>query len=75
MIMGLNEVSESYLSIKYGKITEEEFLVLKLRYDLDYKKYWTYGENPPKYGIISMDEFKKRLKNSTPEFFKKYGEI
>lgn len=60
---------------KFDKITEEEFLILKQRYDKDYKKYWTHSNNPPKYGIISMDEFKKRLKNSTTEFFKKYGEI
>lgn len=73
--MELNETSERDILIEYEKITEKEFLILKKRYDEDFTKYWTYGKNPPKYGIISMDEFKKRLKNSTPEFFKKYGKI
>lgn len=73
--MGFDKVSESNILKRYETITDEEFLILKKRYDEDFTKYWTYGKNPPKYGIISMDEFKKRLKNSTPEFFKKYGEI
>lgn len=73
--MGLDQDSKSNLLLQYEKITEEEFLILKQKYDMNYKKYWTHGNNPPKYAIISMDEFKKRLLNSTPEFFKKYGEI
>lgn len=66
---------KSYVLEKFDKITEGDFLILKQRYDEDFKKHWTHSNNPPKYGIISMDEFKKRLINSTPEFFKKYGEI
>lgn len=73
--MELDEMTNNDLLKKYEKIRNEDFLILKGRYDEDYKKYWTYGNNSPKYGIISMDEFKKRLKNSTPDFFKKYGEI
>lgn len=55
------------------KISETQLVKLKERYDKDFIKYWTAGNNPPKFNAISMEEFKKRLEN--PEFFEKYGRL
>lgn len=63
------------ISEGYSKLTEEDLLVLKKKYDTDYDNYWTSKNKPPKFGHISMEEFKKRLKNSSIDFFKKYGEL
>ena len=62
-------------SEKYAKLTEEDLLVLKKKYDTVYDNYWTSKNKPPKFSHISMEEFKKRLKNSSLDFFKKYGEL
>jgi hypothetical protein len=56
-----------------NKISESQLLKLKERYDKAFIKYWTAGNNPPKFNPISMEEFKKRLDN--PEFFEKYGRL
>jgi hypothetical protein len=63
------------ISEKYAKLTEEDLLVLKKKYDADYDNYWTSKNKAPKFGHISMEEFKKRLRNSSIDFFKKYGEL
>lgn len=63
------------ISEGYAKLTEEDLLVLKKKYDADYDNYWTSKNKPPKFGHISMEEFKKRLRNSSIDFFKKYGEL
>ena len=46
----------------------------KKRYDKDYSDYWTAGNNPPKFGNISTEEFEKRIMNDD-EFAKKWGEL
>lgn len=70
-----NDDSKCLVYEKFSKLTDEDFTVLKNRYDVAFEKYWTYGNNPPKFSRISMNEFKERLKNSSIDFFKKYGEI
>lgn len=50
---------------------EEELLILKKKYDESFIKYWTSGDNPPKFQPISLNEFRKRLKQLW--FYKKYG--
>lgn len=65
----------SIISEEYSKLTDEDLLVLKKKYDADFANYWTSKNKPPKFGHISMGEFKKRLKNSSIDFFKKYGEL
>lgn len=47
-----------------NKISEEQLVNLKKRYDEDFVCYWTAGSKPPKFRPISMDEFKNRLKNT-----------
>lgn len=54
-----------------NKISEEQLVKLKKRYDEDFIRYWTAGNNPPKFRTFPMEEFKNRLKNQG--FFKKYG--
>ena len=56
-----------------NKIPESQLIKLKERYDKDFTKYWTAGNKPPKFKVISLFEFKKRLKK--PEFFEKYGRL
>ena len=73
--MMTNNDSKCLVYEKFIKLTDEDFTVLKNRYDVAFEKYWTYGNNPPKFSRISMNEFKERLKNSSIDFFKKYGEI
>ena len=72
---GNERLINSKISEGYAKLTEEDLLELKQRYDTDYDNYWTSKNKPPKFGHIYMEEFKKRLKNSSIEFFKKYGEL
>jgi len=52
---------------------EAELLLLKKQYDIDYLQYWTAGNKPPKFGPITMEEFRERLKK--PEFFEEYGRL
>lgn len=73
--MGINNDSKSSILEKYNNLTDNDFIILKSRYDTEFEKYWTYGNNSPKFNIISMEEFKQRLKKSPIDFFKKYGEI
>jgi hypothetical protein len=54
-----------------NKISEEQLVNLKKRYDEDFVRYWTAEGKPPKFRPISMGEFKNRLKK--PDFFKKFG--
>lgn len=72
---GNEKFINSKISERYAKLTEDDLLVLKKKYDSDYDNYWTSKNKPPKFDHISMEEFKKRLKNSSIEFFKKYGEL
>jgi hypothetical protein len=72
---GNERLINSKISEGYAKLTEEDLLELKQRYDTDYDNYWTSKNKPTKFGHIYMEEFKKRLKNSSIEFFKKYGEL
>lgn len=72
---GNEKFINSKISERYAKLTEDDLLVLKKKYDTDYDNYWTSKNKPPKFSHISMEEFKKRLKNSTIDFFKKYGEL
>lgn len=65
----------SIISEEYSKLTDEDLLVLKKKYDADFANYWSSKNNPPKFGNISMEEFKKRLKNSSIDFFVKYGKL
>lgn len=44
-----------------------------MRYDKDLIKYWNTGNNPPKFYLKSMEEYKNRLEN--PEFVVKYGRL
>jgi thymidylate synthase len=46
----------------------------KKRYDENYSKYWTAGNNSPKFANISTKEFEKRIINSD-EFANKWGEL
>jgi thymidylate synthase len=46
----------------------------KKNYDKHFSKYWTAGDNPPKYDNISNEEFEKRIKTDE-EFAKKWGEL
>jgi hypothetical protein len=62
-----NQTFEDFID----SIPEHILIPLKEKYDIDFKKYWTSGTNPPKFGIISMGEFRNRLKNI--DFYKKYG--
>ena len=52
---------------------EAELLLLKKKYDIDYLQYWTAGNKPPKFGPITMEEFRERLKK--PQFFEIYGRL
>jgi hypothetical protein len=52
---------------------EAELLLLKKQYDIDYLQYWIAGNKPPKFGPITMEEFRERLKQ--PEFFEIYGRL
>ena len=72
---GNEKFKNSKISERYAKLTEDDLLVLKKKYDTDYDNYWTSKKKPPKFSHISMEEFKKRLKNSSIDFFKKYGEL
>lgn len=72
---GNKKFINSKISESYVKLTEEDLLELKKKYDTDYDNYWTSKNKHPKFGHISMEEFKKRLKNSSIDFFKKYGEL
>ncbi|WP_396142194.1 hypothetical protein [Flavobacterium sp.] len=73
--MKIKNESQSLILEKFNKLKDEDFEILKKRYDSDYDKYWTHGNNNPKFSRISMNEFKQRLKQSSIDFFKKYGEI
>ena len=57
--------------MKIAKISKEQLVNLKKRYDEDFVRYWTAGSKPPKFRPISMGEFKNRLKNT--DFFEKFG--
>jgi hypothetical protein len=46
---------------------EEELLLLKKQYDIDYLRYWSRPDGTYKYSTISMDEFKARLKLTPPK--------
>lgn len=72
---GNEKFINSKISERYAKLTEDDLLVLKKKYDTDYDNYWTSKSKPPKFGHISMEEFKKRLKNSSIDFFLKYGKL
>jgi hypothetical protein len=73
--MTIKNESKNLILEKFNKLTETDFEILKKRYDKDYNKYWTHGNSKPKFSSISMNEFKQRLKHSSIDFFKKYGEI
>jgi hypothetical protein len=72
---GNDRLINSKISEGYAKLTEEDLLELKQKYDTDYDNYWTSKNKPPKFGHISLEEFKKRLKNSSVDFFLKYGKL
>lgn len=46
----------------------------KKRYDKAFEKYWTAGDNPPKFSNIDNKEFEKRILESN-EFAEKWGEL
>jgi thymidylate synthase len=46
----------------------------KKRYDESFKKYWTAGNNPPKFSPISDKEFEKRILEND-EFATKWGDL
>ena len=46
----------------------------KKRYDESYSKYWTAGNNSPKFTNISTKEFEKRIMNNE-EFAEKWGDL
>jgi hypothetical protein len=73
--MEIKNDSKSPIIEKYNNLTDDDFIILKSRYDNEYQKYWTYRNNPPKFNVISMEEFKQRLIKYPTYFFKKYGEI
>ncbi|WP_396138636.1 hypothetical protein [Flavobacterium sp.] len=73
--MKIKNESQNSILKKINMLTDEDFKILKKRYDKDFNKYWTHGNNKPKFNTISMNEFKQRLKHFSIDFFKKYGEI
>ena len=44
-------------------MTEEELKILKEKYDEKFLKYWSKRDGSSKFQPISMEEFKKRLKD------------
>ena len=79
-----NKLSEKYLNDfkskeftdleyenKLSSITINELIKLKEKYDNAFRKYWSSGGGSPKFQVVSLEEFIKRLK--TRDFFDKYG--
>lgn len=56
------------------KISAHELRILKEQYDKDFSKNWTSGDKTSRPALISMEEFKRRLKED-PTFFEKYGKL